>query len=151
MLGLECATHRNLSKSIQNQTESLGEAPAGLLISRHASRGNYSKIKFKNYSRCALKSLGVRLRHTYSWDRSSSEKLFKNLIQKLIALRAEIIWVRACGTLVLGSLFEREINQKLSLKINQKFIREHRWCSLLGVPYGQKSIKNLIQYLSASR
>jgi len=26
---------------------------------------------------------------------------------------------RACGTLVLGSLFEREINQKLNSKINR--------------------------------
>ena len=33
---------RNLSKSVQNQTESLGEAPSGLLISRHAARGNYT-------------------------------------------------------------------------------------------------------------
>ena len=44
---------RNLSKSIQNQTESLGEAPSGLLISRHAARGNYSKLfskLFKNIS-----------------------------------------------------------------------------------------------------
>ena len=58
---------RNLSKSIQNQTES-GRSPFGT---------------------------------SYVRGRSSSEKLIKNLIQKLIALRAEIIWARACGTLIL--------------------------------------------------
>ena len=39
-------------------------------------------------------------------------KLFKNLIQKLIALRAEIIWAKPLRDfLFLGSLFEREINE----------------------------------------
>ena len=85
MLGLECATHRNLSKSIQNQTESLGEAPAGLLVISAP------------YGR----------------------KLFKNLIQKLIALRAEIIWAKPLRDfLFLGSLFEREIYQN-RFKIKQ--------------------------------
>ena len=52
---------RNLTKSIQNQTES-GRSPCGTsFISRHASRGNYAKF----ISKLNKIYLDVRLRRTY--------------------------------------------------------------------------------------
>ena len=42
--------------------------------------------------------------------------------------------VRLAAYFILGVPLRAEINQKLSLKINQKFIWEHLWCSLLGMP-----------------
>ena len=79
----ECPSGRNLSKSVQNQTEWL--LTCGWARGRHASRGNYSKLYsklIKNYCWCAR-------RRTLSWE----------------------------------SLFEREIIQKLNIKIN----RAARW------------------------
>ena len=47
-LFLGCPSGRNLTESIQNQTESLGSTPKGILRGRRPSGGNLSKIKFKN-------------------------------------------------------------------------------------------------------
>ena len=52
---------------------------------------------FKNLVLKSNKNLwGAPAAH-FIWNRSSSEKLFKNLVQKLIALRAEIIRGRSAS------------------------------------------------------
>ena len=50
----------------------------------------------------------------YSWSRSTSEKSFK-----IFSKSYRISWACTYGTLELGSLYEREINQKLGSKINR--------------------------------
>ena len=123
----ECPTGRNLTKirfKIFALRAKIWACAYGTLIisarfawkvKGHASRGNYSKLKFK-------------------------------IIQKLL------LGVRRWRTLFGESLFEREIIQKLRLKIIQKFLSDcksaDRGCRianptelLVGVPCGQKSYK----------
>ena len=68
--------------------------------------------------------LGARLWHAWVWSVLRTE-IFQNLFRI-----KQNLDVRLKAYLYFGSLFEREINQKLSSKINQKLYREHRWCSL---------------------
>jgi len=65
-----------------------GRAPGGARLFFECPNGQKS---FKNLVLKSNKNLwGAPAAH-FIWNRSASEKLFKNLVQKLIALRAEII------------------------------------------------------------
>ena len=72
------------------------------------------------------------------------ESLFeREIIQNLYKIKQNLC-VRLTAYFILGSLFEREIIQKLNSKINQKFIREHRRCSLA---WGRSSSEKLTKII----
>ena len=71
-----------------------GRAPGGARLFFECPNGQKS---FKNLVLKSNKNLwGAPAAH-FIWNRSASEKLFKNLVQKLIALRAEIIGGRSAS------------------------------------------------------
>ena len=118
-LFLGCPSGRNLTESIQNQTESWGSMPDGILMSRRSSSGNYSKLKTK------LNKILMLMRAGEAPTGLLGESLFEREIIEFHSTFSRHGNAQASLTLL---IWLNEKVQKLSLKINQKLY--------LGAPVG---------------